>query len=244
MRGLSPRVRGNPEPRTAHPGRTRSIPACAGEPVARRPPPSYGPGLSPRVRGNHSTLTVCWVRSRSIPACAGEPPCSSRSSKMKRVYPRVCGGTMKRHRFGCTRSGLSPRVRGNQSHSPDAPTPTGSIPACAGEPESGNATRSSFWVYPRVCGGTSPLATSLAPLTGLSPRVRGNLTTSRVSHVGIGSIPACAGEPDAVTEPGEPPEVYPRVCGGTGLCACACVCGGGLSPRVRGNPIARRRSAA
>ena len=70
--GLSPRVRGNPSGRVAHPVSKRSIPACAGEPCARRivgwqdkvyPRVCGGTevtngrirldkGLSPRVRGN------------------------------------------------------------------------------------------------------------------------------------------------------------------------------------------------
>ena len=30
----------------------------------------------------------------SIPACAGEPPVAIISSILRRVYPRVCGGTL------------------------------------------------------------------------------------------------------------------------------------------------------
>ena len=71
-RGLSPRVRGNPGPRSGPRGPQRSIPACAGEPLESAPGPGKrwvyprvcggtlsrsGPpprlnGLSPRVRGN------------------------------------------------------------------------------------------------------------------------------------------------------------------------------------------------
>ena len=29
----------------------------------------------------------------SIPACAGEPTCQGRGGRLRRVYPRVCGGT-------------------------------------------------------------------------------------------------------------------------------------------------------
>ena len=91
------------------------------------------------------------------------------------------------------------------------------------------------WVYPRVCGGT-PIDFSPYPsLYGLSPRVRGNLTQLRAVAHDQGSIPACAGEPAAVSQCRRREQVYPRVCGGT--------CGGwgnqgrygGLSPRVRGN---------
>ena len=91
--GLSPRVRGNHvESVTANAG-LRSIPACAGEPLAAitdAPQEQVYPrvcggtsltcsqsgrvvGLSPRVRGNQLVLDLCPTNNRSIPACAGEP---------------------------------------------------------------------------------------------------------------------------------------------------------------------------
>ena len=88
--------------------RLRSIPACAGEPA--------------------SPLS----RTGSIPACAGEPRTNFVAF---RVYPRVCGGTT-----GCAGETSSiitrevyPRVCGG-TRRPTRLSPTGSIPACAGEP--------------------------------------------------------------------------------------------------------------
>ena len=92
-RGLSPRARGNPARVAALGVRMGTIPACAGEPVARMsdmvnsgdyPRVRGGTssedvrhselrGLSPRARGNRQRRIVarqCW---RTIPACAGEP---------------------------------------------------------------------------------------------------------------------------------------------------------------------------
>ena len=72
------------------------------------------------------------------------------------VYPRVCGGTWyesaERSRF----IGLSPRVRGNPDGAQSRAASSGSIPACAGEPEHGEAAELLEAVYPRVCGGTVP----------------------------------------------------------------------------------------
>ena len=88
--GLSPRVRGNLGQAALGPG---SIPACAGEPSAKRTRPGETrvyprvcggteriskvrhdtAGLSPRVRGNRRTTIPCTSSSGSIPACAGEP---------------------------------------------------------------------------------------------------------------------------------------------------------------------------
>ena len=50
-------------------------------------------------------------------------------------------------------------------------------------------------VYPRVCGGTNPLASYSAIAWGLSPRVRGNLHETQMLKGYLRSIPACAGEP-------------------------------------------------
>ena len=93
--------------------------------------------------------------------------------------------------------------------------PSGSIPACAGEPKPQLRAGLPDWVYPRVCGGTMDIATSAAIRWGLSPRVRGNLDRH------------AAGLPEK--------KVYPRVCGGTAAPALFGLGGVGLSPRVRGN---------
>ena len=174
IRGLSPRVRGNPAGDMARAGVRGSIPACAGEPASsprRTASPavyprvcggtmafqystSTYPGLSPRVRGNLGLASLWSWRRGSIPACAGEPGSSGSSLRTGRVYPRVCGGTLLMEFDGAALEGLSPRVRGNR------PRPDGngcrdrSIPACAGEPSAPPACVPGIRVYPRVCGGT------------------------------------------------------------------------------------------
>ena len=67
-----------------------------------------------------------------------------------------------------------------------------------------------------MCGGTRDLRHCLPAERGLSPRVRGNLARIDLATVGVRSIPACAGEPNADGTWG--PAIQ------------------GLSPRVRGNP--------
>ena len=93
VKGLSPRVRGNPREGAAQYHLRGSIPACAGEPIcsnsvttANRVYPRVCGGtcfrasvacptlgLSPRVRGNPVLLALPASLGRSIPACAGEP---------------------------------------------------------------------------------------------------------------------------------------------------------------------------
>ena len=115
-----------------------------------------------------------------------------------------------------------------------------SIPACAGEPGRGTAATGPEGVYPRVCGGTRTPHTRTGRRSGLSPRVRGNLPVVHVRPVGVGSIPACAGEPFRRPFPWPRRRVYPRVCGGTCSWLATRSRRLGLSPRVRGNPRAAR----
>ena len=111
-----------------------------------------------------------------------------------------------------------------------------SIPACAGEPPGAEPAPPPRRVYPRVCGGTSASSPVFDYDAGLSPRVRGNPGQRSPKIPGIGSIPACAGEPRQMAPWSPPAGVYPRVCGGTDAGLQVGNLASGLSPRVRGNP--------
>ena len=255
-RGLSPRVRGNRAAGVGASGMSGSIPACAGEPARRgrrrfvagvyprvcggtvRTPVLRGvkAGLSPRVRGNRQLAGIAGAGLRSIPACAGEPLSGSKGGASRRVYPRVCGGTVTLMAWFRTAAGLSPRVRGNLPSVRGLKAAARSIPACAGEPRRSTGWCTLRWVYPRVCGGTMISARRQMARAGLSPRVRGNPACLSSWLAGNGSIPACAGEPGKVAPLGAVVAVYPRVCGGTGIRNGYRYRYRGLSPRVRGNP--------
>ena len=198
-------------------------------------------GLSPRVRGNRGWSRKTAPRARSIPACAGEPHSASGRKKRGRVYPRVCGGTLGGGDLQIVRQGLSPRVRGNPLVAKSGLQNPGSIPACAGEPPSRRLANENQTVYPRVCGGTRAWAQPSRQSSGLSPRVRGNHWRLVRSGNRGRSIPACAGEPCAISGVGLVWWVYPRVCGGTRASWRRASRNAGLSPRVRGNrsPIPR-----
>ena len=165
---------GEPRPccrrRTAH----RVYPRVCGGTHKRELIPTKGTGLSPRVRGNPCGGHAKMVHIGSIPACAGEPPAIGRSSHIRWVYPRVCGGTKRTDPDEMEGWGLSPRVRGNLRGFMSSVFPEGSIPACAGEPSSTISWRAVERVYPRVCGGTIGGDGSNLNVRGLSPRVRGN----------------------------------------------------------------------
>ena len=218
FQGLSPRVRGNPAGAGARGHLLGSIPACAGEPhvspgsrgalkvyprvcggtAAAMPVRELLLGLSPRVRGNHGPVDPSCSGGGSIPACAGEPREAAESRRSRRVYPRVCGGTHGGGIASLRFPGLSPRVRGNPELRAPRREGAGSIPACAGEPEGLELAGLPLEVYPRVCGGTTPDTLKRYPPLGLSPRVRGNPALNHRRRGGLGSIPACAGEPCSI----------------------------------------------
>ena len=162
---------------------------------ASAPPGAHGDGLSPRGRGNRWRCGPAGSRPRSIPAWAGEPHMGKPEAEVRKVYPRVGGGTHPPPWDILERTGLSPRGRGNQFVQRRTIPFQGSIPAWAGEPSRNRAESAPFPVYPRVGGGTVGCRLLQVNPGGLSPRGRGN--------------PA--------TDTGRPParRVYPRVGGGT-----------------------------
>ncbi len=253
--GLSPRVRGNQPDPLPSPVERGSIPAGAGEPWSRlssplpgtvyprgcggtkdgRTAPKADTGLSPRVRGNLKDSNTGVGMKGSIPAGAGEPIERVTNPNMARVYPRGCGGTVDLAWPGVVVDGLSPRVRGNHRRPSPPVASMGSIPAGAGEPTENLYNLRYRGVYPRGCGGTWYFTDPPPGYTGLSPRVRGNLDRPQGRSVGVGSIPAGAGEPSIRPRSGVLPRVYPRGCGGTAVDSNGGAPVGGLSPRVRGN---------
>ena len=134
-------------------------------------------------------------------------------------------------------------MRGNLFATGTPVANTRSIPARAGEPASPARPQSPAGVYPRACGGTGQLVDDPLSVGGLSPRVRGNPSAERPRFRSGGSIPARAGEPVVTSRTIIQSRVYPRACGGTAATALPPDCGGGLSPRVRGNRAVDGRCA-
>ena len=139
-------------------------------------------------------------------------------------------------------TGLSPRGRGNLFEERPGEGRGRSIPAWAGEPRIRSTPPPSSEVYPRVGGGTAAFADRRVDRPGLSPRGRGNPSSSPGVNVQIRSIPAWAGEPCWQRHTKRARKVYPRVGGGTASAIASAGRHEGLSPRGRGNPVRRRRA--
>ena len=174
LRGLSPRLRGNP----GHPGfrhtDERSIPAPAGEPLN----------------------SLVWETLRRVypRACGGTVFVGPSSISAGGLSPRLRG-----NRLGCCNRSRShrsiPAPAGNQIRPVHEKMHLRSIPAPAGEPVSGVETVGLAAVYPRACGGTLTQPSLGSPVAGLSPRLRGNHPHRIAAGQRDRSIPAPAGEP-------------------------------------------------
>ena len=107
----------------------------------------------------------------------------------------MCGGTATGQVQITLNQGPSPRVRGNRDVKNEDRPRRGTIPACAGEPQSSRTTCRPGRDHPRVCGGTNFFYLGWPNDDGPSPRVRGNHLQGILLVCDIGTIPACAGEP-------------------------------------------------
>ena len=174
-RGLSPRVRGKPAPKTTAVATIGSIPAGAGKtspttsgaaPGAVYPrgcgennnriPARLGwAGLSPRVRGKHHRPLRVQLQARSIPAGAGKTTTVSLPVWGGQVYPRGCGENFFSARICSMSAGLSPRVRGKRSNPTKCFCRIRSIPAGAGKTKAWAPWPTTRGVYPRGCGENS-----------------------------------------------------------------------------------------
>ena len=233
LAGLSPRVRGIPQPAGCRSDLLGSIPACTGNPRqpsrSRRPKRVYprvygespktlddgrpGLGLSPRVRGIPTEQRVDGRRAGSIPACTGNPHSFEVKYRICEVYPRVYGESEAVDHILYRIQGLSPRVRGIPHDWVDDDTIHGSIPACTGNPFRTSGREHTKRVYPRVYGESCAWRLRRLGRRGLSPRVRGIHDSRLRLHTSIRSIPACTGNPTGSIRRFSKTRVYPRVYG-------------------------------
>ena len=153
-----------------------------------------------------------------------------------RVDPRVRGGDIAGLAVPLSFGGRSPRTRGRLSPQQRLPGRLRSIPAYAGETDSGFRCNTHGRVDPRVRGGDVSFTLSMIVIKGRSPRTRGRQPISRRHQPGRRSIPAYAGEttPD-VTVPAAK-QVDPRVRGGDRMGLPMEILPPGRSPRTRGRP--------
>ena len=227
--GLSPRARGNRIGVSRACSCQGPIPASAGEPARAMRVQACGSGPIPASAGEpigrrRIRARNCRRHRGPIPASAGEPRRAEYADALSRAYPRERGGTA-RQRRSLAITGPIPASAGEPSRSRSAVTASsGPIPASAGEP---------YRLIATLCGAGPIPASAGEPLTArdLPTRSTGPIPASagepdcdlRRSCGSDGPIPASAGEPVDPTSRAQP---------------------AGLSPRARGNRIARLRDSA
>ena len=192
--GSSPRVRGTLTRARCSDGRSRFIPACAGNsteririmllwPVHPRVCGELPParrlvlgafGSSPRVRGTLAAVAKAPSAARFIPACAGNSvrPLAARFRRPG-SSPRV-RGTPRRFARPRPTPRFIPACAGNSSrHVSRLRQPIGSSPRVRGTRRRAPTAACRRPVHPRVCGELLSPATTVQLTGGSSPRVRG-----------------------------------------------------------------------
>ena len=155
-------------------------------------------GLSPLPRGNRLDDGFRQPDVGPIPAPAGQPRLTWRVIAPLRAYPRSRGATRRALQAEQQVEGLSPLPRGNRYAARTPVVFRGPIPAPAGQPPRTILRLSANWAYPRSRGATCERIPWAMYGTGLSPLPRGNLALPALEMMGVGPIPAPAGQPLAL----------------------------------------------
>ena len=195
----------------------------------RRP---YGP--SPRLRGKPADPPPRQPPQGSIPAPAGETRSVALVMSGTRVHPRACGGNFLLSGVPPSCGGPSPRLRGKHLLATIKRTGKRSIPAPAGETDKLARKRLCRQVHPRACGGNANRLEGVVTDKGPSPRLRGKQVAGQDEKLGMGSIPAPAGETVKWESALINVQVHPRACGGNMARAFCSEGFEGPSPRLRG----------
>ena len=261
--GSSPRVRGKLKRARGFARCVWLIPACAGKTSSASPRPGvpaahprvcgenvgslHGPlirrGSSPRVRGKPVHGGHPHTVTRLIPACAGKTFPDPAKTSIPAAHPRVCGENPFPSRRAPHVAGSSPRVRGKPLPVAQGPPRGGLIPACAGKTRGAGLQVQDGPAHPRVCGENAGGDHVEALPAGSSPRVRGKHDDLAAGLDPSGLIPACAGKTEPTTTRFSSGSAHPRVCGENQAALHGAQAVGGSSPRVRGKPSSRARSA-
>ena len=172
------------------------------------------PGRSPRTRGRRQPRRRWRAGGGSIPAHAGEAGCSLQPWFTSRVDPRARGGGWRGSLVAFFSAGRSPRTRGRRDYSASMLKRRRSIPAHAGEAQSGRLVIHRARVDPRARGGGRGKRYTTRERPGRSPRTRGRPSRPESPGRRPRSIPAHAGEACFLMSTTTPGKVDPRARGG------------------------------
>ena len=262
-RGPSPLARGKRRMLRRRHEQMRTIPARAGETLCRsctpsncrdhprsrggndlhQEPEARPRGPSPLARGKRRQPRWPCGDSGTIPARAGETGCLEWDVDHAWDHPRSRGGNLVLTRLHSRTQGPSPLARGKRGAREAWDLHQGTIPARAGETQTGCALAAHDGDHPRSRGGNESEPSYSAQQQGPSPLARGKLPRTRPCLNQPGTIPARAGETCGsrvrIAADGD----HPRSRGGNALIPQGRVAVEGPSPLARGKHILRRQSA-
>ena len=171
------------------------------------------PGSSPRMRGTLAgTIPVDAVHG-IIPAYAGNTRERHGTVSDRRDHPRVCGEHILGDSNADIHRGSSPRMRGTRGGGIGALRLVGIIPAYVGNTPHTTCSWSRNWDHPRVCGEHHTCTFTGRLGAEPSPRMRGTPNVRLVGRLGLGIIPAYAGNTYRMCRSYTVPRDHPRVCG-------------------------------
>ncbi len=253
--GPSPLTRGSRSAARRHLPHSGSIPAHAGQPCrsgirgkpARVHPRSRGAapplpytkqpalGPSPLTRGSPAAPPTPQPEAGSIPAHAGQPARPSRLWTAPGVHPRSRGAAVMVRTTPSRREGPSPLTRGSPFQALAGAARRGSIPAHAGQPHLSQRREPQRGVHPRSRGAAPAWMKGISAWPGPSPLTRGSPVLQDRHGLGLGSIPAHAGQPLHRCRPPARGRVHPRSRGAACIRSRLLGRTGGPSPLTRGS---------
>ena len=167
-------------------------------------------GPSPLARGSPPQGLTGRLGPGSIPARAGQPPGRVAYLNPCRVHPRSRGAAYLLHQEFPLMWGPSPLARGSLGRYQQGHNITGSIPARAGQPITGQCERCGQGVHPRSRGAAADTEAFDSLLSGPSPLARGSRPCAGNGEPSKRSIPARAGQPSGALWATLPAGVHPR----------------------------------
>ncbi len=196
-----------------------------------------GEGLIPARAGNTGSGALPANQSRAHPRSRGEhnPPYGnqplggahprSRGEHHQALYQRLHG------------EGSSPLARGTLNSGPVKDTPTGLIPARAGNTHQPAATGAQCGAHPRSRGEHRGVGRRCRWRRGSSPLARGTLRERQEARLSGGLIPARAGNTPRIRQVGKSERAHPRSRGEHGRLGVMNQKALGSSPLARGTHV-------
>ena len=192
--GSSPRARGTRFPRRRRSGRSRFIPACAGNTPSCSGRTAHR-AVHPRVRGEHAAEDLLGNADlRFIPACAGNTCKHGDEAAGDAVHPRVRGEHEARLTMSCRDGGSSPRARGTRIENENGDIVPRFIPACAGNTQQQHLSHPAHSVHPRVRGEHLLVDLDLGAGVRFIPACAGNTRRGSAGKCGVAVHPRVRGE--------------------------------------------------